>query len=544
MSFVEALSIELTLISSGREYRIASNEILALELDLRRGGFWGAVELRRRDDAEFGGMYRDELAEVFLAPGDLGLRLVIAPARLPGEAPSELTPLELKGLARRRSIREESLDWSKDRPLLARRYLIEFADPARVTWSQHYPCELFTEQSLLDLVKSQATADVQVQSTWEAAQEVRRQWFLHLPDRRGTSFYDFLRWYLEERGGSWVYDYASQGYEIVGEPATAAAAKKLFGDDVQQVELVLPERVRAQPRVRNSYALAAETIAPEASGVVAPLVRDRLVRTPSAEQTSQRAEEDKKRATSPSVRAELTFGRHPSAAVFPGAVLSCPSGARFASGSLLLESDWVVRRVRLEARAEERPTGRPLAPSAIAMQVELSATLGKLEDTTQDDWTGPTPDYPGYVEGLVVSQQGEETDKTWDMAQEESSAVDEVEVNLPLFGKSVFVPFEPGTLPANVFLPHCRGARVLLALDLDEGRIERTLSWREGAVLPKEGQGEQVVFGKSESNNTKLTHVYEDGAPVFGLLRTNERDQVSLTFREGKLVLGVAESTG
>lgn len=543
MSFVETLRIELTVVSSGRQFPIAAEDVKSLDLDLRRAGFTGTVEFRRRDDAHLGGMVRDELAEVFLAPEELSLRLSVTPARLPAESTSEPEPLVLPALARRRAVKEESSDWSKDRPLLWRRYRIEFGDPARTLWSQHHPCELLRDRSLLDVVTSQAPADVRVQSSWQVAQEVQRQWFLHLPDRCGASFYDFLVWYLEERGGRWIYDYASQAYEIVGEPSSSEA-KKLFGDDVAEVELVLPEPLRAQPRVRNSYAQAAETVEPEMDRSVAPLVRDRLIRTPVAERQSRRADEEKLRGTSPALRAELSFARSPSAAVCPGVVLACPAGSRFAGSSMLVESDWVVRRVRLEACVGDDIGGGSLAPDAIPMNVRLSATLGKLEDETPEGWECVPPRYPGYVEGIIVSQQGEESDKTWDMAQDGSTKLDEVEVSLPLFGENVFVPFEPGTLPANVFLPHCRGARVLVALDLEESWIVRTLGWREGAALPKDGQGERVVFGKSESSNTKLTHAYDEGSPVFGLLRVNEQDQVALTFSEGKLVLGVVEGAG
>jgi hypothetical protein len=259
---------------------------------------------------------------------------------------------------------------------------------------------------------------------------------------------------------------------------------------------------------------------------------------------SARVEDEKLRSVHPPPEAELTFARYPGAAVVPGARLKCPTEARFPEVSGLAASEWLARRVQLCARASAASLGANAAPGVVAMTVDLSAALGRESDRSIEGFRFVTPRYPGYVEGIVVSQQGEDPEETWDSPQNTDTAQVEVEVKVPLFDKSVFCPFEPVSSPASVFSPHCRGERVLLALDLQESRIARSLSWRPRVALPKPGQGEGLVFGKSEKNNTKLSHVYQDGVPVLDLARIHEKDRVTVTLSEGKLVIGVMEEAG
>ncbi len=543
MSFEEPLEVELRVTIAGRAFTVLAEDVTYIELDLRQSGFSAVVEFVRRDDVRHGGRYDDQLAPAFWDPGELELELSLGPARPTPEADRSLEPLKLRGPAARRALWEEPAERT-ERPVLWRRYRVEFGDAARLLWSQHFPCELYTEKSLLDVSLAQATPDVRITSSWSVATEVRRQWFLHLPEHAGASFYDFLVWYLESRGGGLVYDYAQGSYELLLEPNAEQPAKALFGDDVATIGFRWNEPGRATPRVRCSYVGAPDTSVVELEHVRAPLVRDHLIRTPIAERQAARLSDEKLRSVLPPPEAELTFARYPSVAVVPGARLRCPTAARFPEASELAASEWLARRMQLRARASTASLGANAAPSVVAMTVDLSTVLGQVDDRSIEGFDFVSPRYPGYVEGTVVSQQGEDPEETWDAPQNSETKLGEVEVKIPLFGKSVFCPFEPVTSQASVFSPHCRGERVLLALDLEESRIVRSLSWRKRVALPKAGQGEGLIFGKSETSSTKLSHVYEEGSPVLDLARVHDKDRVTLTLSEGKLVIGVMEQAG
>jgi hypothetical protein len=543
MTFEEPLQIELTVTIAGRPYEISADEVKYVELDLRQAGFSGVVEFVRADDARYGGPHEDKLAAAFWDSGELSVELSLRPARPTPEAESSVEPLSVRGRGARRALWEEPAQRTQ-RPVLWRKYRVEFGDPARLAWSQHFPCELYADKSLLDVALAQATSDVKLASSWSAVTEARRQWFLHLPEHAGASFYDFLVWYLDSRGGGLVYDYAQGSYELVAAPNADKPAKALFGDDVATIGFRWGEPGRARPRVRCSYVGAPDTTVIELEHAIAPLVRDHLIRTPIAEEQSARVEAEKLRSVLPPPETELTFARYPSVQVVPGARLKCPASARFPEASKLATSEWLARRVQLRAHASTASLGALENSSVVAMTVELSAALGHVTDRSLEGFRFVPPRFPGYVEGVVVSQQGEDPEETWDSPQNATSAQLEVEVKVPLFDKSVFCPFEPVSSPASVFSPHIRGERVLLALDLEESRIVRSLSWRPRVALPKPGQGEGLVFGKSEKNNTKLSHVYQDGVPVLDLARIHEKDRVTVTLSEGKLVIGVMEEAG
>ena len=65
------------------------------------------------------------------------------------------------------------------------------------------------------------------------------------------------------------------------------------------------------------------------------------------------------------------------------------------------------------------------------------------------------------------------------------------------------------------YAPEHRDARVLLALELDAARIERLLDWRPGGRVAPDGQGEHLLFGKSDTSKTSILHDYQDDKPVF-----------------------------
>ncbi len=543
MSFEQALTVEPVVIIAGRRHVVEARDVRSVELELRQAGFSGSVEFVRRDDAAYGGAYEDRLAQTFWDPQELEVELSVTPARLAPGASAEASRVSLRGRGERRGLLEQPVE-REGRPMLERRYRVEFGDAARVLWSQHFPCELLTGKSLLEVVQAQATQDVRVDSSWEVATTTQRQWFLHLPEHAGSSFYDFLSWYLDGRGGGLSYDYAKGSYELVATPDVSHPAKSLNGDDFSEVRIDWREPPRARPRVRCASATASSTLAVERDHVLTPLARDSLTRTPIRARQSARADDEKLRNELPKPWATVVCRRYPSVALLPGARVSCVSEGLFSDASALVQSEWLVRSVRLRAVALSGPKETSPVLGAAPLTIDLSVALGQIGDRTMSGWDFVSPRYPGYVEGVVVSHEGADTEETWDARRDDDTALDEVEVEIPLFEESVFCPFEPGTSPASVFSPHCRGEPVLLALDLDESTIVRSLSWRRRVALAEGAQGEGVIFGRSEDNCTKLSHVYEGAVPVLGLERVNDKDHVTLTMSEGKLVIGVMEEGG
>src|SRR5690606_23473684 len=174
--------------------------------------------------------------------------------------------------------------------------------------------------------------------------------------------------------------------------------------------------------------------------------------------------------------------------------------------------------------------------------VSMSARLEQSDDERVLLPPYRAPHYPAYVEGKVVSEKGEDGDKTYQTYRNETTSLDEYTVKVPLYDdQEVTAPFEPAQGSGNVYLPSYREERVLLAMELERSRIERLLDSREGAAVSMDVQGEQILFGKSPTSNTSINHVYEDEQPVLNVARTHDDDTSLVRMSEGTMLLQVQE---
>ncbi len=544
MSFQDRVVVDLVLTRAGQTFAIPAGNVRELRLELGRAGFSGEVEFVLRDDSDAGGKYRDELGPVFLTPKELEVSVLVVPRQPTPEGPANMQPIAVAGVCVGREMREEGTNWGATPPVFWRRYRIGFVDPARAHWDDHFPCALYTNASLLSVVQAQATTLVKVESDWSAAQAELPQLFLHLPYERHVSFLAFLVWYLDRLGGCLVYDYRNQVYRLASDESSGEDAANLFGDDLSSVRFQLGNVERGRTWIRNSYAPDATSQEGESQNVIEPLVQDHLVRTSVASEQNARVELETLRRTPREVVARIELARFGAACTAPGGTLTCVQGQRFGSSARLLDGPWTIVEVNLVARATATELDTEADRASVGAEVSLAMMLRKQTDVRPDRQAGKAPDYPAFVEGLVVSQQGASDDVTWDSVQDEGTKANVVEIELPLFAKSVFVPFEPGFDSSNTFRPRVRRERVLVALGLHDARIARVLSFREEAALERGTQGEQMVFGRSAQSITKMSHVYESDQPVFDVTRTNGSDMVKLTFSEGTLTIGVQEQSG
>lgn len=540
MRFQERLSVELKLTRAGEVFTVPAGNLRACALELGRSGFRASVEFVLRDDSQWNGSFQDKLAPVFLTQDELSIELSLTPEHPTPESSGAQAPLRLKGLVTGRSLEEIATKGASDDLLLFRRYLVEFVDPARARWDDHFPVALYTQRSLLSVLQEHTASAFELSSSWEKATEELPQLFLHLPRVEGVSLHDFVVWYVDRCGGCVLYDYGEGGYSLAADESSKVDAISLFGDDVARTSLRLRARDPAQPRILNSYAPSPATVSPEAEGVLSGVTSDWLIREAVLAEQSAREQLEGARRDLGGVEAEVVLRAFPPAVVAPGGNVSCKKGQRFAFGSRLLEGDWRVDRLRLSARAAGEEIDAEYDGASVGLDLEVVLDLKQSSDVQPPRARVATPRYPGSVEGLVLSEKGSESDVTWDMTQAAQTQAQEVAVHLPLFAQSISAPFEPAD-SFNTFRPRARGERVLVELGLHSGRVARSLSFRPEAVLQADVCGEQMVFGKSGKSITRVSHQYADDAPVFGVTRVHEKDQVQMTFSEGKVLFCVAE---
>jgi len=542
--FADRLAVTLTLSIGGTQHAIAGGSVGELELDLRSYGFSGSLAFLVQDDQAHGGGFTDELLADFLKPDLIEVALQVAVVLVAPEA-GAIQPIALTGLVTDKAVSEIVFRKAAGLPVLVRRYRIAFADPAQVLWGQHFPCQLYTNKSMVDVINDHLGDKITVSYDFSALTENRRLVFLHLPQGAGASFWDFLTWYLEGCAGVLSYDYATASYLVAAAKTEAGTPIQLFGDDLASAELYYPEVPRHAPRVLNSHADSPRTEPVTQAQAQTGIRSDVLLRTPIAQDVDNAVALQPKLTVIPSFEAHLRFARMPSDTLVPGALVELPAANRWSTESSLVGVTWRVRRLRLRAVAPPGPLDRDLQEASTGYQVEVSAELEQKAEPRIERPPVRAPSYPGLVEGKVVSEQGEDGEKTYQVYRDADTSLDEYQVKVPLWDNQVVsAPLEPIFGSGNIYLPSYRAERVLLALDVHGAKIARLLEWRAGAPLSMEVQGEHILFGKSDASQTSVNHVYDGDKPVFNVARKNQSDTALIQLREGTLFLQVKEQDG
>ncbi|NPC68684.1 hypothetical protein HPP05_02845, partial [Corallococcus exiguus] len=141
----------------------------------------------------------------------------------------------------------------------------------------------------------------------------------------------------------------------------------------------------------------------------------------------------------------------------------------------------------------------------------------------------------------VVSEEGGDPDRTYQIRQDDETSVESYRVKLPLWDKEVLVPYEPHQQPGHFYFPMDKGTRVLVSLGYQHARMDRFLEWRPGARLPKESQGNHLLLGKTDKSETSIQHLYQDSKPMLRIQRTLEKDTQLIEVTEGRMFLRVQE---
>lgn len=542
--FTDRLAVTLTLSIGGTEHAIPGGSVKELALDLRSYGFSGSLAFLVQDDQAHGGGFTDDLVTDFLKPDLIEVSLEVAAVLAAPQDGDEIQSISLAGLVTEKAVTEHLFHEVTDAPVLVRRYRIAFADPAQVLWTQHFPCQLYTSKSMVDVINDHLGEKIEVSFDFSALTTAQPLVFLHLPRSAGASFWDFLCWYLDGRAGVLAYDYAEGTYLVAAAKSEDGTAIKLFGDDLAAVELRFPEVPRYAPQVLNSYAGGPRTEAVTQAQAQTGIRSDILLRTPIAQDVDAEITLQRTLAVIPSYEAHVRFARMPTEALVPGALVEVPAANRWSSESSLAGVTWRVRRLSLRATARGG-FGGDLQLESTGYGMQVSAELEQKAEARIDRPPYRAPSYPGLVEGKVVSEQGEEGQKTYQVYRDADTSLDEYQVKVPLWSDQVVTaPLEPIFGSGNIYLPSYRDERVLLAIDVHAAKIARLLEWRTGAPLSMEVQGEHILFGKADDSQTSVNHVYDGDNPVLSVKRTHQKDTALIQLREGSLLLQVKEEEG
>ena len=533
MSFVDALTITLYLTISGKAYTVPGGNVKTLELDLRTYGFSGTlsfvVSTEHSTDSLLSSFTQNDLIEVSLE---------VAAFQQPSDAKSN--PLKLNGLVTKKGFSEKTLTnvLPTQELMLYRHYHLSFADPAQVLWKQHYPCDLLTDTTLKALITAHTNEKITLEYDWDTLTTEYSMLALSLgATGKHASFYDYLIWLVDSQNGVFTYDLANNQYSLKASKSQSGTTQSLNPFEVANYGIEFPEIGRFEPNVLNAYSENPQTTTITNEQKASPIRRDYIARYPIASQMESRVTLETARFKQRMHEVWMEYQQFPLFVTPPGQLVDF-NGSGWSSSIYVSGYSYRVREWRLIARSAEENLILDYNMPYSRYVMEHSMRLEKSDESWVDLPAYTIPLYPFFVEGKIVSNQGEDTDATYEVSEDEDTSSNYYTISIPLWDdKNVRADYQPNLLTGQFYFPPYKNARVLVGLDFDSAHIVRFLDWGSGTALPMDSQGNQLVMGKSTTNQTIFKHSYVDEKPQLLIQRTLDSDTQLLQFSDGTILL-------
>jgi hypothetical protein len=518
-------------------FTFPGGSVRAFSADVTRIGFEASVTLAISSEQE-----PDPLFAVFMTPAPMHARLTVEPKE-PCPDGSGRSPLVLDGLVVDKALTETASASLASNPVIIRRYTLHFCDGARALWRQHFPTELYADATLKTLLEAHRPDGLKLSYDWPFLLEERAVIALGLgaPHNR-ASFYDWVLWLVDQHGGTFEYDTSASTYRFGSKKTHDTQPTRVLAADIAQYDVQLPPVPRAELHVLNSFTVSPVNRSVELASVIAGVRDDKLVHTPIPSRVDAMVDLAKAARRAPDYRVRVTFSQYPRSTFYPG------KGALFdadMSGSLFVANKPLrVTSLRVDAREPALPEERAeLEDDDASYDLEASAVLEPRGDAALDLPPYVPPAYPFALEGQVMSDGGQPAARTWSVLEDGKNSLLYHRVQVPLFNKKIIVRYDAGFVPGTFFFPAYKNQRVVLWMHFDEAEFARFVDWADNAKQPMDNQGQAIAFGKQVSDGTTLSHVYEDGKPVFSLARKQDTDYETVVISDGSLLISVGQTT-
>ncbi|KFE63041.1 hypothetical protein [Hyalangium minutum] len=542
-TFEDRLAVSLTLTVEGQAHAIPPGNIQSFHLELHGWGLEGRVEFILTDNKSLGGKQKDTLLPDFLKPGLAEVALEVSAVQTDAKPKQKPTPLKLQALVSSKALVELPGGSGPKAALLHRRYTVHFLDAAQLLWRQHHPCALYTQKTFKDVLDEHKGEKIQLTYDWDAVLGVSQPLlFLGLERELGASFYDLLQWYLERHQGVLAYDAEKGSYSLLGAKSEKGKPLELDPGEVASLEVHLPEVIRHGATILNAVAEDPKREELTHAQAVKGLRQDVLLCTPLADSVQARVDLEKARLEARGMELELEWRRMPAQAFAPGTLVKLSPEKGWNPASVAAKDTFRIRSMSLHGQALVADPDAEREASSAGFHFQMSTRLERQDERWIDRPAYTPPRFPRYVEGLLVSEVGEEKHETWQVYSEEKTSLDSYRIQLPIFEDQVVsAPFNPNLLPGHFYFPAYKKERVLVALDFQRAWVKRFLDWRASARMPQESQGVQLLMGKTPTNGATLQQSYEDDKPVLLLQRTHEKDLGVIRLREGSMRIQIKE---
>ena len=536
MGFVNRLTASLVLQAKGKKITVPAGNIKRFGVHLHPWGFeatavfWLVSQASESEDTLFDWFVADDLIEASMSLD-----------RTFDTVGEKAEPLKVRGFVEERSVLERAFPELASGPVLHRRYAIRFRDPAAFAWSRHRPSTLLANASHGELIQAQTPASIRLGRKWKKASKKHAMLALGLgQDPGGASFLDFVTWLGRRDGFALFFDPDQDSYTL---DDTKPRQKPLSfpGDDVETVEIHFDPAPRHAITVLDGSAEAKtkEKKVANPRGLQG-VTQELLLVPPIAQDVDDRVKAVRPSLDVPKPRLEIRFSRFPSITLRSMGLYDFSDD--FSQRLFPARKKYRLLHLHIEAEAERQAATDDSDDDTNSFVLDLSADFEESADPRLAHREIVEPTWPFVVEGKLVSDVGAKDEGTFQAYTDPKVKVEHHQVFVPLWSKKIPVPFHPNLTPGHFYFPPYKDARVLLALSFEEAEIARFLDWRPGARLPKESQGNHILFGKKAKDETSVRHTYVDSKPTLTVERTSSRDHQTIVVSEGTILLRTEET--
>ncbi len=532
--FGDRLQTQLTLTIGQAAFTITSGGLRRFDIDVFPWGVSADITFRVDCSQE-----PDPIFDTFITLSPITATFSLC-RDIEGETPDESQQLKIMGVVVDKSVTETIGETMDGQPVVERIYDIHVIDAGRAYWTEHRPVELYTASTLADVLDLHKPTGVTVTYDWAALQTKQDVICLILHGDREPTFYDFIVWYVTENQGVLEFDARTGSYRIGEKKTKGSSASELTLLQVDKMRLTFPEPPRFSGRVLNPFTLATVTRVLTNDQAITNVRRDVLEHTPIGSIIDQRASVEAKRFRTRPHGIEVIFKLCPDEICQPGDLFEIADDF----SSKLYPSGTKYRTVRLRVSAAHPDGPKPDTAETVSVY-EGEITLDGEKSTSTVAWLPPFKDPRTTVrlEGTIVSAGGSDADRSWAAMENDDNSLWMYKIDVPLFNKTIPVPFAPTFTSGHFFFPGYKNQRVLVDVAWDRATLAGFIDWADEGRLPSNTQGSQIVLGFQSTNGTVIKHIYDEAKPALSIVRKADGETVTFSMTDGAVRLALEEAS-
>ena len=529
-TFTESIASTLTLTIKGTPHKVPGGNIKHCEITLQEHGFQGEIEFWLSGEVS-----DDKLLKDFTGDSPIQLELSLQQHTFSEAKPGE--PITLKGMVGERWVLEAQYLEVQGSPVLYRRYRCQFCDPAQFIWQQHFPSELYVDKTLKQVIQAQVLKPISLKLDWAHLDETQPMICIGLGAIE-VSFYRFLRNYLAQYGGYLLYDYQKHEYQIVSAKPKPEATVKLAPEQIEEVQMGYSSPDLKSINLLNAHAGLAATESVTENKNLPGVKQDRLIITPLKQVVKQHKQRETQYGEARKPALQVALAKWPLQPITPGVEIQLKHPL-YNSDALSVQKGQRTHTSVISLHAMPPEPQQDLHMDFTQYQCRYQHWAESLEEK---HWPRiKSCLQPFLVQGEIVSEPGEDTDKTYQYQENDETKQRFYRIKINLWDLEIKVLFQPDFLPAHFYFPLYKGTVVELQMQLFEARITRVLDWGARVFLEQDTQGNHLILGKNDKDETAIRYVYEDNLPVFSIKRIKEKDTELLQFEDGKIIFRTQE---